>query len=295
MTTPAIPKMTPVVPPVDPPNPSLPLPVNPTPPILTDPPTDPVINLAEEKRKRMEALHLATIQEQGARVTTLSAEVAELKAEADKRNAPTPDEDAKKFYANPRAIIREELEKVIAPLNEFRREFQGNDEYNRLLANFKEDPRYAKYLANPKFSGYVEDLVSHSMKNGGKLSVDMIDAAVRHGLGSVLAGDLVLVAPTPTPVIPVDPANPTPPTPGDPPVTPVTPVDYVRPPYLEPTPPPGPGVTPTKPVLRDLTESEDRLRRERGQTVESFLAWQSMPEADVVDSRLDIPVPVEKK
>ncbi len=285
MTTPALPQMTDPKPPA---NPSSQPPGNPTPPISTDPPTDPAINLAEEKRKRMEALHLRTIQEQGAKLTNVEAELAQLKADSDARNAPTPDEDAKKFYANPRAIIREELDKVIAPLNEFRRDFQNENEYTRLLAGFKQDPRYAKYLANPTFSNYVGDLVSHSMKNGGQLSADMIDAAVRHGLGSVLAGDLVLTAPV-APVPPTDPSNPNPPS-GDPPVTPA-PDNYTRPPYLEPTPPLGPDRTPAKPALRELTESEDRLRKERGKTVEEFLAWQNMADSEVLDSKLGIPEP----
>ena len=41
--------------------------------------------------------------------------------------------------------------------------------------------------------------------------------------------------------------------------------------------------------LRELTENEHTLRRMRGQSVETYLSFQEMPEEDVIDSKVGIP------
>ncbi len=54
------------------------------------------------------------------------------------------------------------------------------------------------------------------------------------------------------------------------------------PPHLRPSAPPAPGPGDQPPKLRDLSEQEERLRRENNMTREEFLAALDMAASDVV-------------
>ncbi len=65
------------------------------------------------------------------------------------------------------------------------------------------------------------------------------------------------------------------------------------PPYLQPSSPPQKTKTEGK-QYRDLTENEDRLRRERNMSKEDWLEWLEIDATDVIDSKIGLK-PEEKK
>jgi hypothetical protein len=108
----------------------------------------------------------------------------------------------------------------------------------------------------------------------------LLSVAALAATGAYHRGLLGPVLPSPSPA----------PAPTPPPAAPAARADMATPPHLRPSAPAVPGhERPTSPPLRDLTENEARLARERGMTKEAFLSWIDVPADQVVHSKIGRP------
>lgn len=200
----------------------------------------------------MIALYQSTIREQGRKLNEFDGRLQALSAPP----PPTPEDDAKKLFADPRALIKEEISSAIAPLLVFVRDFQGGNEYDRTKARMKSDPRFAPIFA------VAEDLIDETMK-GKPPTAEMLLSAVASVKGAIdfgmFPGRSLNAAPPPPP-----PANP-----GAP---------QMQPPYVPPSAPPANRPPANRP--RELTELEQRVAREQfpgtADYAAKYLAWLEM-------------------
>lgn len=271
----------------DPKDSSLPNTENPTPPIsnetppvpVTDPPAKTPEQLQIEEYQRKEQQYIQRQRDQDARFTQLSGVVEKLVAE---KNAPpptTPEEDAKAFYRDPKKAIRETMEEVVRPLNTFKDTFESNDAYSRVKNQFRADPRFAPYFQRPGFEQIVDSVVNQAVQSGTVVSEQFVESAITHTAGQIAVGTVQM----PDPIADAN-VQTTPPQPGVPPVD-----NRQIPPYLQPSAPPSVHRTPDGPKRRALTENEDRIRRENGQSVEDWWAFMEMPSTGVIDSTVGLP------
>ena len=252
-----------------------------TSPILKKQPTDPPTKeeFTDAQKLRIFEIQQKTVREQGARLTQTENELAALKAKQEEEVKPTMEESAKKFYADPVGVMKEALEAAVAPLNAFKDRFEGEADYVRIKKGLMSNPVYAQHLNNPQFAGIIDELIADGQRGTGiEVSERIVEAAIKHTLGSIVAGDIVIA-----------------------PVKGVTTEETTEakteeenkliPPYLQPSSPPQKSRT-TEKQYRDLTENEARLAKEKGQTKEQYLDWLEVDPADVIDSKIGIP---EKK
>ena len=266
---------------------------NPTSPISNDPPKDPVIDpnaqpvvpvktpeqLQIEEYQRKEQAYLQRQRDQDAKLTQLTQVVQKLFTDKSAPPPTTPEEDAKAFYRDPKAVIREVMEETVAPLNAFKNSFESNDAYTRLKTQFKADPRFAAYFQRAGFEQTIDAVVNQAAQNGTPISEMFVESALTHTAGQIAVGTVQM----PDPIADANVQN-TPPQPG------VAPVDNRQiPPYLQPSAPPSVQRTNDGPKRRQLTENEDRIRRENGQTVEDWWEFMEMPSTGVIDSKVGIP------
>lgn len=267
--------------------PSLPQKGSPTPPISKepqgDPPTDPPVKTPEqlqiEEYQRKEQAYLQRQRDQDAKLAQLTQTVDEL---VTKKNAPpptTPEEDAKDFYRDPKKVIREVMQETVAPLNAFKDTYEGNSTYSRLKTQYKADPRFAPYFRREGFEQAIDQLITQSQRNGVTISGEFVESVLTHTAGQIAVGTVQM----PDPIADANNQDPNNPTPGD--------TDPVRqiPPYLAPSAPPMRRPSNDPPKHRQLTENEDRVRRERNMSVEDWWTWMEMDSKDVIDSKVGIP------
>ncbi len=241
-----------------------------TSPTLTSPPKD---QLTDAQKLKIFELQTKTVRDQGASLARLKKDFDELKAKKEEENQPTLDERSKGFYADPVKIIREELQKAIAPLNEFKNRFESDSEYDRIKKGLKANPVFAEHLSNPQFESVVDQLIAEGQRTGVQLNENIVIATIKHTIGDVVTGELVLDIPKKT-------GNET----GN---ENKKEEERMIPPYLAPSSPPQ-KTRGTEKQYRDLTENEDRLRRERGMTKEQYLNWLEVDSNDVIDSKIGI-------
>ncbi len=262
--------------------PSLPVKEKVIPPTLKEPPTDPPTKTAEqvqiEEYQKKEAAYQARQRDTDNKLTQLTQVVEKLVTD---KNAPpptTPEEDAKDFYRDPKKVIREVMQETVAPLNAFKDEFQGDSAYSRLKTQYKADPRFAAYFQRQGFEGMIDQVINQSMRNGVTISDEFVVSVLTHTAGQIAVGTVQMPDP-------IADANLTPtPTPGVPLVD-----ERLIPPYLQPSSPPAVhrGAEPKR--HRELTENEDRVRRERNMSVEDWWAWMELDSKDVIGSKIGIP------
>ena len=237
--------------------------------------------LTDAQKLRIYEIQQKTVREQGARLTATERELAELKAKADEVSKPSVEDEAKAFYANPRKVIMEVMEEVVAPLNVFKDRFENETEYTKIKRGLMANPVYAQHLNNPQFAAIVDELIAEGQRTTGNVNEGMVEAAIKHTIGSIVTGDVVLAA-----------------VPGSEVVTEKgkeTKVeDQLIPPYLASSSPPYKEKETVK-QYRDLTENEARLARERGMTKEVYLDWLEVDPADVIDSKIGVPTKKEDK
>lgn len=223
--------------------------------------------LTDAQKLKIFELQTKTVRDQGARITQIQREFDEFKAKEEEKELPTQEESAKKFYADPVSVMREELEKAIAPLNAFKDRFESDSEYDRIKRGLKANPNYSKHLSDPQFEAVIDELVADGQRLGTKVNEDIVAAAIKHTIGSLVTGDIVFDSVTETKDKKEE--------------------DKVIPPYLQPSSPPQKSRD-KREQLRDLTENEERLRRERGQTKEEYLKWLEVDSNDVIDSKIGV-------
>ena len=148
--------------------------------------------LTEAQKLKIFDLQTKTVRDQGAKITQVQRELDELKAQKKEEDKPTVEESAKKFYADPVAVMREELQKAIAPLNKFKDRFESDNEYDGIKKRLKVNPAFSEHLSNPQFEAAVDALIADGQKTGIKLSDDIVIATIKHTIGDVVTGELVL-------------------------------------------------------------------------------------------------------
>ena len=238
--------------------------------------------LSDAQKLRIFEIQTKTVKDQGARLTATENELAELKTKAEEATAPTMEESAKKFYADPVGVMKEAMAEVVAPLNAFKDRFESDNEYTRIKRGLMTNPAYAQHLNNPQFSAIIDAIIAEGQKLGTDVSENTVEAAIVHTIGSIAVGNVT-----------IDPIK----APGNEEggekkvdTTKGNEVGFI-PPYLAPSSPPQKKSGKEK-VYRELTENEARLARERNMSKEVYLDWLEVDSADVIDSKVGIP---EKK
>lgn len=225
-------------------------------PVKVDPPTDPnkvdppnnvVVDSAAALRDQA---ILTKLREQDELIRAQQAQLDDLKKKPD---VPI-DAQNKEFWNNPLPILRKELQETVAPLIEFRKQFQANSDYESIKNEAKDDPKLKDFLAQPGVERQIDQLMA---KN---------PSPTREAFGATVMGlkgamELGFVA---KPVVPSDP--------NKPPVPPIVPqVDMTLPPHMRPSAAPLPSAADQKPKLRELNENERRLARENKLTEAEYI------------------------
>ncbi len=233
--------------------------------------------LSDAQKLKIYEIQSKTVREQGARLSATEKELAELRAAKEEAAKPTVEESAKSFYADPAKAIKDALAEAIAPLNEFKDRVESETSYDRIKKNLMANPVYAQHLGNAQFSAVVDALVAEGQKTTGQVTEAMVEATIKHTIGSVVTGDIVL-----TPVKGSE-TNETL-------TTDRSKEEEAKliPPYLQPSSPPFRKADDKK-QYRDLTENEARLAKERGMTKEQYLDWLVVDPSDVIDSKIGVP------
>lgn len=237
-------------------------------PTLTSPQKD---QLTDAQKLKIFELQTKTVRDQGAKISQVQRELDELRKQKEEEDKPTLEQEAKDFYANPLKLIREELEKAVAPLNAFKDRFESDTEYDRIKRGLKANPVYAEHLKNPQFEAVVDQLIGEGQRSGVSLNENIVIATIKHTIGDVITGDLVLTG------VKEDGAE----------NNKKEDDNKVIPPYLQPSSPPQ-KTRGTEKQYRDLTENEDRLRRERNMSKEQYLNWLEVDSNDVIDSKIGV-------
>lgn len=178
----------------------------------------------------------------------LSEQNSRLQAQLAERNrtpSTTPEEDAKTLFADPRRLIREEMQQIVAPLIDFRNEYTKERAYENLKSQLAQNPSLFKiYSAVASHVDSAMRTVEPTMQN--------LQTVIFSIYGAYTAGLL--------------PGVPAPNTPK--PETPVTP------PYIPPSSPPAPKPPASGgPTTRELTEAEREIIKRTGQSKEQYLAY----------------------
>ena len=234
--------------------------------------------LNDAQKLRIFEIQTKTVKDQGARLNAAEKELAELRAAKEEAAKPSVEDSAKDFYANPAKAIKDALAEAIAPLNAFKSRFESDSEYGRVKKNLMANPVFAQHMANPEFSAIIDELVSKGTEAGTEVSEGMVEAAIKHTIGSIVTGDVVL-SPVKGSETTVE-------------VKETGREDTFIPPYLAPSSPPHKKTVEGK-QYRDLTENEARLAKERGMTKEDYLNWLEVDATDVIDSKIGIPAKKE--
>ena len=238
--------------------------------------------LTDAQKLRVYEIQTKTVRDQGARLSAAEKELAELKTKAEEVAAPTLEESAKRFYADPVGTMKEAMAEMVAPLNKFKDRFESESEYAKIKRGFSSNPAFAKHLSNPQFVSVIDGIIAEGQKAGAEINTNNVEAAIIHTIGSIAVGAVV-----------IDPIKPNGSEENKGEETKVETGNEAGfiPPYLAPGSPPQRKTSADK-QYRELTENEARLARERGMTKEQYLDWLVVDPADVIDSKIGIP---EKK
>lgn len=219
------------------------------------------------------AMYERALRDQSRKIDELMRKVDET-SRREEPPARSVEEERTQWFENPqeatRAVVRQEMERTVAPLLEIAKELRGTTTGGNIKAKFKVDPRYAKYLSNPTIDAYLDQAIA-SLPN---VNEDSVRAAIVHIIGMANVGDVPGY--NPAPAIPqaqqTSTQQPVPPTP----------------PYIPPSPGPAPRRESSDAVKRrPLTEGEDFLRRQRGMTVEKWWELMEAPADKVVDMKVE--------
>jgi hypothetical protein len=187
-----------------------------------------------------------------------------------------PEITASEFWNKPlpaiAEIIRSETRKAVQPLYEFKQEIENQNKYEKVKLRFKSDPRYRDIF--PKIEGIVDQLMT-----GQDPSDALMNASILSAVGALHTGQIPGM----------ETVNGQRETPNSTSVT-TNPNQaaerVITPAHLKPSPIAQQLSQDNKPKLRDLTELEERLRRENQQTKEEFLGWLDLPATEVATSKL---------
>ena len=198
-------------------------------------------------------------------------------------NAPpqVPEITASEFWNKPlphiAQIIRDETRKAVQPLYEFKQQVENQNKYDGLKGRFKNDPRYKDIF--PKIENIVDQMIQQS---GAEPTEALMNATILSAIGALHTGQL--------PGVTLDEPRSNGNTQGNQNQmgqqnSQAQDTRVITPPHLRPS---APNIQPqdTKPKLRDLTELEDRLRRENNMTKEEFIQWMDLPAHEVAHAKI---------
>jgi hypothetical protein len=236
-----------------------------------NPSSPPASATESENVTRYNALLEDNLREQNRKIQELQDELARVKQTPAGPAAPTrtEEEERQEFYNRPmaatRQLIKEELDRTIAPLTEFVQQMRGGSESERIISKLKVDPRFSSM-----WDASVEQAVNSVVArlNPDQINEQTITSTVIQAIGLKAIGQLAPVAPSSAPASAPSP-TPTPSTPAE-----NRPV--VTPPHMRPSAPPGPSSN-QRPARRQLNENEKRLAREKRMTDDQYLDWIEMP------------------
>lgn len=171
------------------------------------------------------------------------------------------DEKNKLFWANPAQELEKLIKKTVEPLIEFRDEFKANSDYDRVKAEFKNNPKFKDFLALPGIEAQVDSLMAKNPPTrdaflgsvlGLRGGIELGVIPKPDGYDAKVTGDIKKVE-------------------GDNKDKGKDNVNTTIPPHLRPSSAPAPrGATDEKP-LRDLTENEERQRIENKLTKREYI------------------------
>lgn len=227
------------------------------------PPTD---EKKESDHARYVGLLEANLREQNRQILELQARREQATVAAPTL---TPEEDRQRFYDEPRKIIQEELQKTIAPLTEFVRQFQGQSQLDQLKNRFKNDPRFSS-MWDSNIESAVDEIMSKAEVNEANVQAAIVHAIGLRAIGQI-PGASASTAPAPN---------------GNP--VPSTRSNVATPPHVRPSAPLS-ASTAEKKKLRSLTENERRLARENSMSDEEYLKWLEVPVDQVITTDIGRP------
>lgn len=219
----------------------------------TQTPQEPV-----QDSKQIMNLYDQVIREKDAQIRRL---LEEQQQQAQPQTPPlSADEQKNRFFNEPMNVIREEINRSVAPLLEFTKKFNQQNVYTELKGRYKNDPRFAQIF--PQIEATVDSIMANSEVNEQNMY-----AAILSAIGMLTTGLIPGGAPNTT-------STPTAPTTSQTPKPPVT-----TPAHLRPTAPAAPQKQ--KAPVRQLTENERRLARMHGMTPEQYIAYMELDSTQV--------------
>lgn len=220
--------------------------VPPTPAAPSNPPAPPTNDI----RAELDALQRRALAE----LSQKNEELQRQLAEKNKTPRSTPEEDSQLLFKNPRQLIREEMQEIVAPLIEFRNQFAKQSAYDNLKANLRSNPQlFAIYNEIAAHVDQAMQTVEPTMQN--------LQTVIFSVYGAYKAGLIPNSQPSHIPAT------------TQPQVPPVS-----TPPHIPPSPPPVPRNTGNVPKVRELTEAEREIARRQGLTPEQYIAYLNAPE-----------------
>lgn len=231
----------------------------------------------------IEALE-ATLREQAQSLKAQNEAIARLNEQAtvgtrESNRQYDPENDRVKFLSDPRSIVREEvatlkgdLEQTVKPLLDFVQEFRGQNTATRIKSKVANDPRFSSFAKDKHIDAYVDQALA-SVPAGTQISEALVTQAYVAAIGAQTAGFIPKESGSTN--TPPSPSNPRPP--------------VTNPPYIPPSSAAPPRRAAGEDNLRDLTENEERMRRERNMTKKDFLAWLDTPADQVVNTKIGKP------
>lgn len=195
-------------------------------------------------------------------------EMEERLTKAEAPPGPTAAERDGEFWKNPTKVIgeliRAEMKTTVDPINARLAATESVSVYDRAKTRLREMPQFKDVWQH--IEGSIDQFAQNAKDRGIELDDQVMQLAAVNAYGAYQLG-----------MIPGRPA----------PVTP-TPATIVQtPPHLRPSVAAIPGTERTEtPLLRDLTENESRLARERKQSPAEFLAWIGEGAGNVIHSKI---------
>lgn len=106
-------------------------------------------------------LYRGVLREQNERARLLEEQLAELRRSREQQDQTTPEQDVELLTTNPAELIRREVQKTIAPLNEQAQQWNRTNQLTGYMARMQNDPRFGfmKYDAfRSSFEGVLNQV-----------------------------------------------------------------------------------------------------------------------------------------
>lgn len=239
----------------------------------------------DNKAERLLALYEANMREAHQRASRLEEELnrrSRAEEQAQQNQPPqVPEISASEFWNKPlphiAQIIRDETRRAVQPLYEFKQQVENQSKYDNLKSRFKNDPRYREIF--PKIEGIVDQMIQGS---GAEPTDALMNATILSAIGALHTGQI--------PGVTLEAQGSNNNQNGNTQqmgqqTSQAQDARVITPPHLRPS-PVVQQPSDNKPKLRDLTELEDRLRRENNMSKEEFLQWLDVPPHEVAHAKI---------